>query len=587
MESIDSRRLTGPGLVLDRPGAVIDVKVSDGAEREAAIAAWREAAGRMLAAVGWEREQVIARGFAGGASLAISAPPDSLYSATDLNEWAWSAAMAAMGRLPEPDFGLAAERLRAAIAAERNPALLAIRSAARSRGLTFLSGEGVVSVGGGSGALVWPEHDLPAPDQIDWARAHEIPVALVTGSNGKTTVVRLLAAMATSAGRVAGLTSTEGVRVGDGRIAEGDYSGPEGARLVLRHGEVDIAILETARGGLLRRGLPVERADVAIVTNVAADHLGEFGVQDLRQLAETKLLVARAVGPDGRVVINADDPMLVEGSAAVRAPIVWFSLDARSPLVGRHTEAGGLAAVLDGDAIVLLAVGEREVVGRVADMPVTAGGAARHNVANVLAAVAAAGGLGISIGDVRATLCRFGRDPADNPGRANVYDVGGIRVVVDYAHNAHGLTALAGMVDTVPSERRLVMIGQAGDRDDTAMREMARAALAFRPDLVVAKETYAYLRGRAPGEVPALLADELRRAGLPERAISTPGTEIPSARAALTWARPGDLVVLTLHEDRRPVEALLGTLKERGWKAGEPLPAPPAESAGPGGPPGH
>jgi cyanophycin synthetase len=573
MELLDSRRLTGLGLVLDRPGAVADVRVADD-RRDELIAAWRDAASRMLVAVGWGGEHVVARRFVGGASLAITAPPDSLYSATDLNEWAWAAAEAAVRRVPEPEFGAAAERLREAIAGERNPALLAIRSAARSRGLTFLSGEETVSVGAGTGVLCWPASDLPAPGGIDWSRAHEIPVALVTGSNGKTTVVRMLAAMAAAAGRVTGVTSTEGVFVRGEAVAEGDYSGPEGARLALRRAEVDTAILETARGGLLRRGLTVERADVAVVTNIAADHLGEFGVQDLRQLAETKLLVARAIGPGGRVVLNADDPTLVEASAAVRAPIVWFSLDAGNAVIRRHAEGGGAAAVVDGDALVLATGSEREVVARVADMPLSSGGAARHNVANALAAMAAAGGLSIPLDAVRATLCRFGRDPADNPGRANVYELGGIRIVVDYAHNPHGMAALAATLDALPSERRLVMIGQAGDRDDAAIRELARAALALRPDRVLVKEMDAYLRGRAPGEVPALMADELRRVGVSEEAISSPGTEIPSVREALGWARPGDLLVLTLHQDRRRVEEMLETLRRRGWRAGEPLETP-------------
>jgi cyanophycin synthetase len=573
MELLDSRRLTGPGLVLDRPGAVADVRVADD-RRDELIAAWRDAASRMLSAVGWGDERAITRRFAGGASLAITAPPDSLYSATDLNEWAWAAAAAAVQRQPEPEFGAAAERLREAIAGERNPALLAIRNAARSRGLTFLSGEEMVSVGTGTGVLSWPADDLPAADRIYWSRAHDIPVALVTGSNGKTTVVRLLAAMATAAGRVTGVTSTEGVFVRGEPVAEGDYSGPEGARLTLRRTEVDTAILETARGGLLRRGLTVERADVAIVTNIAADHLGEFGVQDLRQLAETKLLVARAIGPGGRVVLNADDPMLVEASGAVRAPIAWFSLDAGNAVIRKHAEGGGTAAVVDGDALVLVTGVDREDVARVAEMPLSSGGAARHNVANALAATAAAGGLGIPLDAVRATLCRFGRDPADNPGRANVHDLGGIRIVVDYAHNPHGMAALAATLDGLPSERRLVMLGQAGDRDDAAIRELARAALALRPDRVLVKEMDAYLRGRAPGEVPALMADELRRAGLPEGAISTPGTEIPAVREALLWARPGDLLVLTLHQERRRVQELLETLRSRGWRAGEPLEAP-------------
>jgi UDP-N-acetylmuramyl tripeptide synthase len=570
MRILDSRRLTGPGLLLDRAGAVLDVEI-DGAAVDQAIAAWRTAVTRMLDAVGWSDERVAVRRYAGGASLVISAPPDALYAATDLNEWAWAAAEVAIQHQPEPAFGPAAERLRDAIAGERNPALLAIRNAARSRGLTFLSGEEMVSVGAGTGVLCWPASDLPAPDRIDWSRAHEIPVALVTGSNGKTTVVRLLAAMAAAAGRVTGVTSTEGVFVRGEPVAEGDYSGPEGARLALRRAETDTAILETARGGLLRRGLAVERADVAIVTNIAADHLGEFGVQDLRQLAETKLLVALAIGPGGRVVLNADDPVLVEAAAAVRAPIAWFSLDAGNAVIRRHTEGGGTAAVVDGGVLVLVTGSEREAVARVADMPLASGGAARHNVANALAATAAAGGLGLPLDAVHATLRRFGLDPADNPGRANVYQLGGIRIVVDYAHNPHGMAALAATLDALPSERRLVMIGQAGDRDDAAIRELARAALALRPDRVVVKEMDAYLRGRAPGEVPALMVDELRRAGLPDAAISAPGNEIPAVREALGWARPGDLLVLTLHQDRRRVQELLETLRRRGWRAGEPL----------------
>jgi cyanophycin synthetase len=573
VELLDSRRLTGPGLVLDRPGAVADVRVADD-RRDELIAAWRNAATRMLRAVGWEDEQVVARHYEGGASLAISAPPDSLYAATDLNDWAWAAAQAAIRGQPEPELGPAAERLRAAIAEERNPALLAIRNAARSRGLTFLSGEHIVSVGAGTGVLCWPESDVPAPDRIDWSQAHDIPVALITGSNGKTTVVRLLGAMAAAAGRVTGMTSTEGVLVRGEVVAEADYSGPEGARLALRRNEVDTAILETARGGLLRRGLVVERADVAVVTNIAADHLGEFGVQDLRQLAETKLLVARAVGPGGRVVLNADDPVLVESSPAVRAPIVWFSLDAGNTVIRRHTDGGGTAAVLDGDRLVQVTGSERQLAALVKEMPMAAGGAARYNIANALAAVAAAGGLGIPLDAVRRTLCRFGRDPADNPGRGNVYDVGGIRIVVDYAHNPHGMAALAATLDGMASQRRLVMIGQAGDRDDAAIRELARAALALRPDRVVVKEMDAFLRGRKPGEVPALMADELRRAGLPDGAVSTPGTEVPAVREALAWARPGDLLILLLHQERRRVQELLEGLRGRGWRAGEAADAP-------------
>jgi cyanophycin synthetase len=569
MEMLDSRRLTGAGLLLDGPGAVIEVRVED-ARREATIAAWREAATRMLAAVGWEGERLAVRRYQGGASLAFTAPMDALYSATDLNEWAWSATTAAMAanghpHLQGPEFAAAAERLRAAIAAEQRPAVLAIRDAARRWGVTFLAGEDEVSVGSGAGVVRWPLDALPEPSRIPWGEVRDVPVALVTGSNGKTTVVRLVAAMARRAGRITGISSTEGVTLQGRTVAEGDFSGPEGARRVLRHREVETAVLETARGGLLRRGLPVERADVAVVTNIAADHLGEFGVRSLEELAETKLLIARAVDQRGRVVLNADDATLVRASSGVRAPVVWFSLEAANPVVTRHLDAGGRAAVLEGDALVLLGSGPREALGHAGELPIAAGGAARYNVANALAAAAAAEGLGVPAEAVRATLCRFGLDPTDNPGRANVYEFDGVRVVVDYAHNPHGIAALAGALEQVPSTRRLVVIGQAGDRDDGAIREMARAALALRPDRVVAKEMDAYLRGRAPGEVPGIIADELRRAGLPESAIATSPGELPAVQEALDWAQPGDLLILMLHQERNRVEELL---RRRGWKAG-------------------
>jgi cyanophycin synthetase len=439
--------------------------------------------------------------------------------------------------------------------------------------VTFLHGEDRVSVGSGRGVATWPDDAIPAPGAVDWARVHDIPVALVTGSNGKTTVVRLLAAMAARGGRRTGITSTDGVYVGARRIGEGDYSGPEGARLLLRQPEVEVAILETARGGLLRRGLTLDRADVAVVTNVADDHLGEFGVQDLRTLAETKLLVARAIGPSGRVVLNADDPELVRASASIPAPLAWFSLNASAPVVAGHVASGGTAAVVGNDQLTLLDRGRSTVLAHVSELPMALGGAARHNVANALAASLAAGSLGIATDSIVETLRRFGADPDDNPGRANLFEVGGVAVVVDYAHNPHGMAALANATARLNGRRRLVLLGQAGDRSDDAIRDLARAAMALRPDVVVTKELDRYLRGRAPGEVPALLADQFRRLGLGAEQVKLGGPEIQAVREALTWARPGDLLILMLHQDRGLAVDLLRRLERMGWRAGTSLPA--------------
>jgi UDP-N-acetylmuramyl tripeptide synthase len=568
----DSRRLTGPSLLLDRPGAILDVRLDD-AGRDRALAAWRAAARRLLEAVGWSGEALAARGFAGGASLALTAPVDALFAATEVNEAAWEAAAAELdGRAPEPAATVVA-RLRALIVEERNPALVALREAARAHGATFLAGEELVSVGTGTGARVWPAESPPDPAAVDWSRVHDVPVALVTGSNGKTTVVRLLAAILAEHGLTVGLTSTDGVSAGGVPIADGDYSGPGGARLLLRRPEIEAAVLEIARGGLLRRGLSVDRAAVAVVTNVANDHLGEFGIHSLDDLAEVKLLVARGVRSGGAVVLNADDARLRARAVSVRVPIVWFSLQRPTAELARHLDAGGRAAWWEDGHLVLAEGARRAAVARVDDVPIALGGAARHNVANALAAAAAAAVLEVPPDAIGRVLRRFGRTPDDNIGRANMIELGGVQLIVDYAHNPHGMAALAALMAALPARRRLVLIGQAGDRPDEAIRDLARAAAGLRPDRVVLKDMERYLRGRRAGEIPGLMADELSRLGMPADAVSRPGSEAAAVRDALAWAEAGDLLLLTVHQDRPLVLALIERLRAAGWRAGDPLPA--------------
>jgi UDP-N-acetylmuramyl tripeptide synthase len=572
MKVLDSRRLTGPSLLLDTPGAILDISLDNG-DADRAVQAWRDAVTRLLHAVGWSGQTLAFRRFAGGISLAFSAPVDALYAATDLNEAAWARAVGELNGEPDVRFDDQVTELRNAIARERNPALVALYDAARARDLIFLNGEGQVSAGSGTGAVVWDEESLPGAAAVDWARVHDVPVVLVTGSNGKTTVVRLLGAMVRAADRTAGTTSTDGVTVGRTFLVEGDFSGPSGARVALRNPDVETAILETARGGILRRGLAVNRADVAVITNVAADHLGEFGVESLSDLAETKLLVAKALDRTGTLVLNADDPLLVERSSRIRAQVIWFSLTPDSPVVKRHLDAGGTAVIEDEGRIVLAQGKQQTVVSSLPDVPITFAGTARHNVANALASVAGATALGIGIEPIARTLREFGRDVGDNPGRANFMELGGTRILLDYAHNPHGMAALVGVAQTFPARRRLVMVGQAGDRDDDAIRDLARAAWTLKPDRVVVKEMDQYLRGRAPGEVPALLADEFSRLGVPDAAIFRVGPEMDGVREALTWAQPGDLLVLAVHQERRAVLGLLSRMTASDWHAGDPVPA--------------
>ena len=279
-ELTDSRRLTGANLFWDHPSAIIDVRIEGAAEP--VIRAWERAAKQMLEALGRGLEKTCFRIFEGGASLLISAAIDALYSTCELNEVAWKCALDRLGedieRDDAADLSVEIERLRSKFEAEARPELLALQSAAKQYGVPFLWDDDEVSLGYGATVRVWTVDSLPAVDEVDWRSIDSIPLALVTGTNGKSTTVRMTASIMNAAGYRAGLTSTDFIRVAERTIDTGDYSGTGGARMLMRQQDVEMAVLEVARGGLLRRGLGVERAQAAVVTNVAADHLGDYGI---------------------------------------------------------------------------------------------------------------------------------------------------------------------------------------------------------------------------------------------------------------------------------------------------------------------
>jgi len=568
----ESRRLPGPNLLWDRPGAVLDIAVPDElADRF--IAAWRDAAVRVLAAVGWGDETTAWRRFPGGASLVISAPIDALYAATEVNEWAFAEAKAQVTGGEAPALDEAAERLRCEIEEERSPPLRAMAAAARRHRVTFLMDPRVVSVGGGTGVMSWKVDEIPEVEAVDWRRVHDVPMVLVTGSNGKTTTVRLLTSVLTAAGRVTGMCCTDSVNVGGEVLSRGDWSGPGGARMVLRDPRVEVAVLETARGGILRRGLAVRHADAAIVTNIAEDHFGEWGIHDLAALAEAKLVVARAIGPSGRLVLNADDPHLAAAAPRLTVPLCWISLDSDHPVLRAHLDRGGDAAFLDRRDLIVVRHGNRAVVTAVSAVPITLEGAARHNVHNALGVIALASALGLSPAQIAPGLERFRGTPDENPGRLNLFHLGGITVVADFAHNPHGMDALVTMARALPATRRLLILGQAGDRDDNAIREFARSAWAFRPDRIVLKEMEIYLRGRQPGEATGMIREEFLRLGAAPESMTHADSEYAAVLDALAWARPGDLLLLPLHAERERTLGLLDRLQREGWTPERPVPA--------------
>jgi len=541
MEYLDARRLTGPSLLWDRPGSVLDVKCTV-VEAEQLIPVWERHVRRMLMAVGWSSEQTCWRQLSNGVSLAISAPIDALYAATEINEWAWTSSEAELTSGEISGFTDATARIKAAIQEQTNPALLALGLAATGNDVAFLWDDDQVSVGLGKGSETWPFRRLPDSRDLDWSQYHNVPVALVTGTNGKTTSVRLAQHILRGCGQNVGLSSTDWIAVNERIIDRGDWSGPGGARKVLRENDVDVAILESARGGLLRRGLGVNAADAALITNVAEDHLGDFGSQNVHELLNVKWIVSRAVEKSGALILNADDALLVAKSAEFGGNIVWFSLDARNAVIDLHVRNGGLAFVLDGGDLLRVHGNQQQLICASQDIPITLAGAASHNVANSLAAAALTDRLGASVADIRRGLVSMSQH--DNPGRCNVYSIDGFRVLVDFAHNPHAMQALFEMASALPAKRRLLAFGQAGDRTNASIRELAKSAWAIGLDAVIVSELASYARGRAPGEVYSIIRDELVGCGADSGQILHFVEEMDSFNAALEWASEGDLIIM-------------------------------------------
>jgi cyanophycin synthetase len=384
-----------------------------------------------------------------------------------------------------------------------------------------------------------------------------IPIISVTGTNGKTTVTRMIAHAIERAGRTVGMTTTDGIFIGGRRIVEGDTTGPHSARTVLLDPSVEVAVLETARGGIVRRGLGYDWSDVGVMTNIGPDHIGQDGIESVEDIVHIKALVAERVRAGGTLVLNADDQHLARLTELrrVREPkkdIVYFSLDGNNPLVAGHVAEGGTAYSLKDGWIVEAVAGVAHLLVHVSDIPVTMNGAAEFQVANALAAAAAARAYGLSREDVASALKSFTSD-VGNPGRANLYEVNGGYVLVDYGHNPDAFAAVCRMAARWEGRSVTGIIGVPGDRDDSVVEQAGRiAARGFRR--VIIKEDKD-LRGRAKGEVARLLCEAVNDES-PDTECLIVLDEIEALRSEVERMQHGQ-VVIVFYDELEPVLKLL------------------------------
>ena len=395
-----------------------------------------------------------------------------------------------------------------------------------------------------------------------------IPVISVTGTNGKTTTVRMIGQILRQAGLRAGLSCTDGVYVG-GRLAyAADASGPRSAEMVLDDPTVEAAVLETARGGIIRRGLGYDQADVAVVTNITADHLGDDGIDDLSELIHVKALVAEEIRAGGSVVLNADDPVVaaLAGRPAVlaHAPVIrFFSMTPGNPVLSQHKNAGGACYEIISGQLTETEGGEQRPLLAVADLPGAYGGRAGHVVANALAAVAACRAAGVSAKDISRGLAAF-TPSGENPGRGNVFRAGRTPVIVDYGHNAAALAATGRFVREVWGGSAVAAITLPGDRRDDLLVASAEAIAAWFGTVVLYEDSDK--RGRQAGEMLNLIGAALAAARPGIRCVPA---ESPAEALQTALDLAGEGPVLFLYEKLGMAHDALAAAGAQPWPEGQ------------------
>jgi cyanophycin synthetase len=379
-----------------------------------------------------------------------------------------------------------------------------------------------------------------------------VPILALTGTNGKTTTTRLLAHIFKQTGRTVGYTTTDGIYIGGYLVEKGDTTGPQSAQTILQDPTVEVAVLETARGGILRSGLGFSECDIGIVLNVAADHLGIGDIDTVEDLAHLKSVVVESVQPNGYAILNADDPLVVAMASRVKAQVAYFSMNPDSALIRSHTQQGGLAAIYENGYLSILKGDWTLRIDQAVNVPLTMGGRAPFMIANALAASLAAFAHGIRIEDIRTALLTFQASVGQTPGRMNLFNLGQFHAMIDYAHNPHSYEAIGGFVRNWPGER-IGVVGGPGDRRDEDFVVLGQLAARMFDRIVIKEDDDT--RGRARGDAARLIVEgvESAQTGVP---YTIELHETTAVNQALDAAPQGSLVVIFPESVTRALELI-------------------------------
>ena len=380
-----------------------------------------------------------------------------------------------------------------------------------------------------------------------------IPIITVTGTNGKTTTSRLTAHLFKQSGKQVGYTSTDGVYIGEQCIEKGDCTGPISARRVLQDASVEVAGLECARGGMLRSGLAFDRCDVAIVTNVAADHLGLNGIETLEDMARVKSVLPETVKPDGYAVLNADNEYTYQMREHLHCQIALFSTQSENPRIEEHCQAGGIAAILDNGFVAVRQGNVVTQVMEVRNIPLSFDGKALFMVENILAAVLAGYCQGLTVELIAEGLRTFIPSATNTPGRMNIFDFKDFSVLIDYAHNPHGLKALGHYIRQTEATHKIGILTGVGDRRDEDIIELGRIAGELFDEIIIRLDED--MRGRPEDDMIALITEGIRASDEAKTVTCIPN-ELEALTHAIWQARPGTLIVHLTEKIERAIEVV-------------------------------